>query len=86
MIAAAVADGRGLAGDYVCKADCSFSDAPPSIEVEGSSAQCRSELGGVFDGKVLNDRSVSCFNRTGTLSEDGTTLVWSNGGVWQRRR
>ena len=74
-----------IAGDYQCVSDCRPSDAPPNIEVDGSVARCRSELGGLYTGRLLTERSVACFGKTGMLSDDGTMLLWSNGGVWKRR-
>ena len=79
------ADKPPIEGNYLCVSDCRLTDAPPSIEIEGSTALCRSELGGIYTGRLLTDRSVSCFNTTGTLSDDGTQVLWSNGAVWKRR-
>ena len=84
--AAHAENAAAMAGDYVCKSDCHRSDAPPNIEIDGTIARCRSDLGGVFSGTVLSGTSVACFNMIGTLSHDGKAIVWSNGGVWERRR
>ena len=84
--AAHATDATTLAGDYVCKSDCHLSDAPPSIEIDGTAARCHSDLGGVSYGQMLSATSVACFNMVGTLSQDGRTILWSNGGVWERRR
>ena len=81
----AMADREGsIAGDYVCQYGCRVTDANPSVEINGSAARCMSELGGIYQGKVLSSRSISCFNKVGTLSEDGKTLLWDNGVVWKR--
>ena len=74
-----------IAGDYVCSSGCLLTDAPPSVAIDGDIAHCMNEFGGTFTGKRLTDRSISCFNRTGVLSRDGRSILWSNGAVWTRR-
>ncbi len=77
--------GAPIAGEYLCASGCRLTDAPPSIEIDGSTAHCMNEFGGTYVGKLLTERSVSCFNKTGILSDDGTTILWSNGAIWKRR-
>jgi hypothetical protein len=43
------------------------------------------ELGGIFHGRLLNPRSIACFNQTGVLSADGATVTWTNGMIWKKR-
>ena len=74
-----------IAGDYECVSLCRPADAPPSIEIVGNDAHCMSELGGIYDGRLLSARSVACFRKTGTLSDDGKSVVWSDGVIWKRR-
>ena len=74
-----------IAGDYLCMKDCRPTDAPPNIEIDGGIALCRSELGGIYSGRLLSARSVACFDRTGVLSDDGATILWSDGAIWKRR-
>ncbi|MCW6508901.1 hypothetical protein [Lichenifustis flavocetrariae] len=74
-----------IAGDYLCASGCRLTDAPPSVEIIGQDAHCMSELGGIYYGRLLTDRSVYCFNKTGVLSDDGTRILWSDGAIWRRR-
>ena len=73
-----------IAGEYHCTSGCRLTDAAPSVEIVGSVARCMNELGGTFSGEVLSAKSIACFNKTGTLSEDGKTIVWSDGVIWAR--
>ena len=73
-----------IAGEYHCKSGCRLTDAAPSVEIVGTVAKCMNELGGTFSGEVLSATSIACFNKTGTLSEDGKTIVWSDGVIWVR--
>ncbi len=73
-----------IAGEYHCKSLCRLTDAAPSVEIVGSVAKCMNELGGTFSGKVLSANVIACFNKTGTLSQDGKTIEWSDGVVWAR--
>ena len=82
---ATAADRPAIAGDYLCASGCRLTDAPPSVEIIGQEAHCMSELGGIYYGRLLTDRSVSCFNKTGALSDDGTRILWSDGAIWKRR-
>jgi len=75
---------RFVFGDYVCDCGCRLTDAAPSIAVNGGEATCWNEFGGVFHGRLLSERSVFCFNKVGTLSEDGTTIRWDGGAIWRR--
>jgi len=86
-VSPAIAEGiRSISGDYVCAYGCRPTDAPPSVEIDGNTAICMNELGGVYRGRVLSDNSIACFNKVGTLSADGQTLRWDDGVVWKRRR
>ena len=60
-----------IAGEYRCKSGCRLTDAAPSVEIVGAVAKCMNELGGTFSGKALSAKTIACFNKTGTLSEDG---------------
>jgi hypothetical protein len=73
-----------LSGDYVCAYGCRLTDANPSIAIDGDTADCINGLGGIFHGRVLSKTSISCFNKTGVLSNDGVTLRWSDGVIWKR--
>ena len=73
-----------IAGVYHCKSFCRLTDAAPSVEIVGSVAKCMNELGGIFSGKILSPNVVACFNKTGTLSQDGKTIEWSDGVIWAR--
>lgn len=77
---------RSIAGDYVCRSGCRLTDAPPSIRIEGHLAHCMNEFGGTFEGTLLDPATVACFNKIGRLSQDGATIVWSNGAIWGRAR
>ena len=74
-----------IAGEYVCVSGCLLTDAPPSVAIDGDIAHCMNEFGGTYTGTRLTDRSISCFNKTGILSTDGLSILWSNGAVWTRR-
>jgi hypothetical protein len=83
--APALAQSAGaLSGDYVCTYGCRLTDAPPSIAIDGDKANCTNEYGGLFHGRLLTDRSLSCFNKIGRLLEDGKTIEWADGVVWRR--
>ena len=73
-----------IAGEYHCKSGCRLTDAAPSVEIVGSEAKCMNELGGTFSGKVLSANTIACFNKTGTLSQDGKAIEWSDGVIWMR--
>lgn len=73
-----------MAGDYVCQYGCRLTDAAPSVAIDGETAICTNELGGIFRGRVLSDVSIACFNKVGALSRDGTTIHWSDGVIWKR--
>jgi hypothetical protein len=73
-----------LSGAYVCAYGCRLTDAPPSIAIDGDKATCTNEYGGLFRGRLLADNVVSCFNKTGRLLEDGKTVRWDDGVIWQR--
>jgi hypothetical protein len=73
-----------LSGDYVCTYGCRLTDAPPSIAIDGDKATCINEYGGLFHGRLLTGNSLSCFNKIGRLLEDGKTIEWADGVVWQR--
>ena len=79
------ADVSPIAGEYRCVSGCLLTDAPPSVAIDGDIAHCMNEFGGTFTGRRLTERSISCFNKTGTLSQDGRSILWSNGAVWTRR-
>ena len=73
-----------LAGDYVCAYGCRFTDANPSVAIDGAVASCMNEFGGLYRGRVLSATSIACFNKVGVLASDGVTLNWSDGVVWKR--
>jgi hypothetical protein len=73
-----------MSGDYECTYGCRLTDAAPSIAINGSDAACMNELGGLFRGHLLSDRSLVCFNKVGRLSEDGTIIRWADGVIWRR--
>jgi len=74
-----------LSGDYVCTYGCRLTDANPSVAIDGVAANCMNEFGGLYRGRVLSEKSISCFNKTGVLAADGVSLRWSDGVVWKRR-
>ena len=74
----------GFAGVYHCDYGCRPTDVDPTIEVDGDAANCMSELGGLFRGRIVGDRRIACFNKRGALSADGTILRWDDGVVWRR--
>ncbi len=74
-----------LSGDYVCTYGCRLTDANPSVAIDGAAANCINEFGGLYRGRVLSEKSISCFNKTGVLAADGVSLRWSDGVVWKRR-
>ena len=55
------------------------------MAIDGAAAICMNEFGGLYRGRVLSEKSISCFNKTGVLAADGVTLRWSDGVVWKRR-
>ena len=73
-----------LTGDYVCAYGCRLTDANPSIEVKGGEVDCVNEYGGLFQGKPIGADGVACFHKTGRLSADGVTIIWSDGVIWKR--
>jgi hypothetical protein len=73
-----------IAGVYHCDYGCRLTDVDPTIEIDGESADCMNELGGLFRGRMLSDRTIACFNKRGALSADGTILRWDDGVVWRR--
>jgi hypothetical protein len=73
-----------ISGDYVCAYGCRVTDAAPSVQIEGGAAICLNELGGIYHGKALSDRSIYCFNKTGVLLKDGKTIQWDDGVIWKR--
>jgi hypothetical protein len=75
---------NAIAGLYQCERGCRVADAAPGIEINQGSAACTNELGGIFYGARLSGRSVACFNKIGTLSEDGGRILWSGGMIWRR--
>jgi hypothetical protein len=84
-VSLAIAQNNGsIAGVYVCQYGCRVTDAYPSVEINGNDATCISELGGIYHGRRLTSRSISCFNKIGALSADGKTILWDNGVVWKR--
>jgi len=84
-VSPAMAQGGGsISGDYVCEYGCRLTDAAPSVEIDGNTAICMNELGGVYRGRLLTENSISCFNKVGTLSGDGKTIQWDDGVVWKR--
>jgi hypothetical protein len=84
LACAPLARARDLSGDYVCSYGCRLTDANPSVAIDGETADCTNELGGIFHGRRLTETSIACFNKTGVLAEDGVTLRWSDGVVWKR--
>jgi hypothetical protein len=52
--------------------------------IKGNVASCTNELGGLYIGRVLTRKSVSCFNKIGRLSDDGKIIQWDDGVVWKR--
>jgi hypothetical protein len=84
-VSPAIAEDAGsIAGVYVCQYGCRVTDAYPSVEINGNDAACMNELGGIYHGRLLTSRSISCFKTVGALSADGKTIVWDNGVVWKR--
>jgi hypothetical protein len=75
---------EAISGDYVCTYGCRLTDAPPTIAIDGDTATCTNEYGGLFRGRLLTDRSLSCFNKVGKLLEDGKTIQWEDGVIWRR--
>ena len=73
-----------LTGDYVCAAGCRLTDANPSISAKNGEADCVNEYGGLFQGKLIGADGVACFRKTGRLSADGLTIIWSDGVIWKR--
>ena len=73
-----------LTGDYVCAYGCRLTDANPSIGVKGSEVDCVNEYGGLFQGKLIGPNGVACFHKTGRVSADGVTIIWSDGVIWKR--
>lgn len=76
--------GASFSGDYVCNYGCRLTDGAPRIEVNGAEARCWNEFGGVFQGRLLGDNLLFCFNKLGALSQDGTTIRWDGGMIWRR--
>ncbi|MGA2794144.1 MAG: hypothetical protein ABSE69_11505, partial [Roseiarcus sp.] len=86
-VSPAIAQSSGsFSGDYVCEYGCRLTDAAPSVQIDGNTAICMNELGGVYRGRLLTDNSIACFNKVGTLSGDGKTIRWDDGVVWKRMR
>ncbi len=73
-----------LTGDYVCTYGCRITDANPSIEIKDDVAKCVNEYGGLFQGRPLGVDAVACFHKTGRLTADGLTIIWSDGVIWKR--
>jgi hypothetical protein len=73
-----------LTGDYVCAYGCRLTDANPSIRVKDGEVDCVNEYGGLFQGKLIGPNGVACFHKTGRLSADGVTIIWSDGVIWKR--
>ncbi len=71
-------------GDYLCAYGCRATDANPRIEVAGQEARCWNELGGLFLGRLRPPDGIDCFRKLGTISCDGTTILWSDGVIWKR--
>jgi hypothetical protein len=82
--AATAANEVSIAGNYTCDWGCRVTDAAPSIEIQGNVASCTNELGGLFVGRALTKKSVSCFNKVGRLSDDGNIIRWDDGVIWKR--
>ncbi|MGD0722844.1 MAG: hypothetical protein ABR970_17560 [Roseiarcus sp.] len=79
------ADGAAsIAGVYRCVYGCRMTDVDPGIEINGDAADCMNELGGLFRGRLLAADSIACFNKLGALSNDRTTIRWTDGVVWKR--
>jgi len=75
---------EALSGDYACTYGCRLTDAVPSIAIDGDKATCTNEFGGLFHGRLLTGRSLSCFNKIGRLLEDGKTIQWEDRVIWRR--
>ncbi len=84
-VSSARAEGSGsISGAYRCDYGCRLTDAAPAIKIDADVAICWNELGGIFHGRLLTADTIACFNKTGTLSSDGTTIHWSDGVVWKK--
>lgn len=79
-------DASSISGEYVCTYGCRQTDAPPTLRIDREAAICTNELGGIFYGRVLDSRTISCFNKKGVLAADGRTIYWDGGVVWMRLR
>jgi hypothetical protein len=79
-------DAKSMSGEYACTYGCRPTDAPPTLRIDGEAAICTNELGGIFYGRLLDSRTISCFNKNGALAADGRTIHWDGGVVWTRVR
>jgi hypothetical protein len=71
-------------GAWQCNQFCQASHRVATISAERSSIECRNETGMRSIGQLVSDRAFNCFNTAATLSDDGETIVWSNGTIWRR--
>ena len=84
--ARASAQGATASSQYECTYGCRLTDAAPTLTIEGDAAICTNELGGVFYGRLVNAKTIFCFNKLGVISPDGKTIRWDGGVVWTKIR
>ena len=55
-----------------------------SIVADGLRLNCRNNFGEASEGRILSERSLTCFGMTGVLSENGESIRWDKGREWSR--
>ncbi len=71
-------------GAWQCNQLCQNSNRVATISADRSDVECKNERGDLWKGQLISNRAFNCFNTLATLSDDGETIVWSNGVVWRR--
>ncbi len=71
-------------GAWQCNRQCQTFNSVATISAARAEIQCKNERGDLSHGQLISSRAFNCFNTTATLSDDGETIVWSNGAVWRR--
>ena len=74
----------GISGAWQCNQLCQAANRVATISANQSDIECKNERGDLWRGTRVSSRAFNCFNTLATLSDDGETIVWSNGVVWRR--
>jgi hypothetical protein len=71
-------------GAWQCNRQCQATHVVATISAIRSNIQCKNERGDLSYGQLISSHAFNCFNTSATLSDDGETIVWSNGSIWRR--